>query len=89
MAFTTRAAVHTQHGSPLTVTDITLPDPGPTDVLVELFASGICHSQLHLLHNPETPTPALMGHEATGRVIALGSQVTHVKEGQRVMLVDM
>jgi len=30
MAFTTRAAVHTQHGSPLTVTEITLPDPGPT-----------------------------------------------------------
>tara|TARA_B110000116_G_scaffold50382_1_gene42032 strand:- start:3771 stop:4850 length:1080 start_codon:yes stop_codon:yes gene_type:complete len=86
MAFTTRAAVHTQHGSPLTVTEITLPDPGPTDVLVELFASGICHSQLHQLHNPETPTPGLMGHEATGKVIALGSQVSHVKEGQRVML---
>ena len=86
MPFTTRAAVHVKHGQPLDVTEISLPDPGPNEVVVELFASGICHSQLHQIHNPDTPTPALMGHEATGRVIALGTEVTHVREGQRVML---
>ena len=85
MPFTTRAAVHVKHGQPLDVTEISLPDPGPNEVVVELFASGICHSQLHQIHNPDTPTPALMGHEATGQVIALGTEVTHVREGQRVM----
>ena len=35
----------------LQVEDVTLPDPGPTQVVVKQFASGICHSQLHELHN--------------------------------------
>jgi Zn-dependent alcohol dehydrogenase len=82
----TRAAVHVEHGQPLAVEEIELADPGPEEVLVELFASGICHSQLHQLHNPRQPTPALLGHEATGVVLKAGRQVTHVREGDRVML---
>ncbi|MPZ99955.1 MAG: zinc-binding dehydrogenase [Dehalococcoidia bacterium] len=83
---TTRAAVYVKHGNPLDVDEIELPDPGDEEVLVKLFASGICHSQLHQLHRPDHPTPALLGHEATGVVTAAGKSVTHVREGDRVIV---
>jgi Zn-dependent alcohol dehydrogenase len=81
-----RAAVYAEHGKPLVVDEVEFPDPAPDQVLVKLFASGICHSQLHQLHNPEARTPAMLGHEATGVVIDKGRDVTHVKEGDHVML---
>ncbi len=82
----TRAAVHVQYGQPMAVDEVTLPDPGPDQVVVKQFASGVCHSQLHQLHNPEHRVPALMGHESTGVVVAKGRNVTHVKEGDRCMV---
>lgn len=82
----TRAAIKIEHGAPLAIEEITLPDPGPDEVLVKLFASGICHSQLHQIHNPLQSTPALLGHEATGVVLAAGRDVKHVREGERVMV---
>ena len=82
----TRAAVHVKHGEPLSVEEIELPDPGDGQVQVRLYASGICHSQLHQLHNPDHATPALLGHEATGVITAAGPGVTHVREGDRVMV---
>ncbi|MPZ99374.1 MAG: zinc-binding dehydrogenase [Dehalococcoidia bacterium] len=82
----TRAAVHVQHGQPLAVEEVELADPGPEEVLVKLFASGICHSQLHQLHNPAQATPALLGHEATGVVLAKGREVDHVHEGDHVIV---
>jgi Zn-dependent alcohol dehydrogenase len=82
----TRAAVHVEHGKPMLIEEIELPDPGPSHVVVKQFASGVCHSQLHQLHNPASRTPLLLGHESTGVVVAKGSDVTHVKEGDRVML---
>ncbi len=85
-ALKTRAAVHVQHGQPLAVEEIELPDPAEGQVQVKLYASGICHSQLHQLHNPQHATPALLGHEATGVVTAAGAGVTHVREGDRVMV---
>jgi Zn-dependent alcohol dehydrogenase len=82
----TRAAVHLEHGKPLVVEEIELPDPGPQQVVVRQFASGVCHSQLHQLHNPASRTPLLLGHESTGVVAAKGKDVSHVKEGDRVMV---
>jgi Zn-dependent alcohol dehydrogenase len=82
----TRAAVHIEHGKPMVVEEIELPDPGPQQVIVKQFASGICHSQLHQLHNPASRTPLVLGHESTGVVVAKGSDVTHVKEGDHVMV---
>jgi Zn-dependent alcohol dehydrogenase len=82
----TRAAVHIEHQKPMVVEEIDLPDPAPSQVIVKQFASGICHSQLHQLHNPASRTPLLLGHESTGVVVAKGSEVTHVKEGDRVMV---
>ena len=82
----TRAAVLVEHGQPLAIEEIELGNPGPFEVLVKLYASGICHSQLHQIHNPAQARPALLGHEATGVVVAKGRDVTHVKEGNRVMV---
>src|SRR5579875_486912 len=82
----TRAAIFAEHGKPLVVDEVELSDPGPQQVLVRLFASGICHSQLHQLHRPSQPVPALLGHEATGTVVAAGREVTHVREGDRVFV---
>jgi Zn-dependent alcohol dehydrogenase len=86
MATTTRAAIKAEHGVPLLVDEIELEDPGEEEVLVKLFATGICHSQLHQINNPLSPMPTLLGHEGTGLVLKAGSKVTHVREGERVMI---
>ena len=69
----------------LQVEDVTLPDPGPTQVVVKQFASGICHSQLHQIHTGN-PAPMTLGHEATGVVLQAGAAVTHVAEGDMVLV---
>ncbi|MDA0232466.1 MAG: zinc-binding dehydrogenase, partial [Chloroflexi bacterium] len=81
-----RAAIHTHHGKPLTVDEIDIPDPKDDQVIVKLFSSGVCHSQLHQMHNPETVTPALLGHEGTGVVTSVGKGVTHLKEGDMAIV---
>lgn len=86
MTVRSRAAIFTGHGQPLVVEEVEYPAPAPEQVLVRQFASGICHSQLHQIHNPKQPTPALLGHESTGVVEAVGSAVRHVKPGDRVMV---
>ena len=82
----TRAAIHVEFQKPLVVEEIELPDPGPSQVLIKQFATGICHSQLHSLHNPKSVTPRLMGHESTGVVVKAGAEVSHIKEGDHVMV---
>ncbi len=82
----TRAAVYVELGKPMLVEEIELPDPGPTQMLVKHFASGICHTQLHTLHNPEAKVPTLLGHESTAVVMAAGRAVRGIKEGDHVML---
>ena len=76
----TRAALSVAYGQPLVVDEIDLADPGPEHVLIKQFASGICHSQLHGLHNPNSPRPSVPGHESTGVVVKTGANVTHVKK---------
>ncbi len=71
---------------PLLIEELQLPDPGPYQVVVKQFASGICHSQLHQMHRPRTGAPQILGHESTGIVVAKGNQVSHVKEGDTVMV---
>jgi Zn-dependent alcohol dehydrogenase len=82
----TKAAVYVEFGKPMVIDDIDLPGPGPTQVQVKLFASGICHSQLHQLGRPNSPVPMVLGHEATGRVTGVGRDVTSVQEGDHVMM---
>ncbi|GAB4333390.1 MAG: Zn-dependent alcohol dehydrogenase [Dehalococcoidia bacterium] len=80
-----RVVVVPQEQGPLRVDDVRLPDPGPHQVVVKQFASGVCHSQLHQMHRPRQ-APVILGHESTGVVLAKGREVTHVKEGDRVMV---
>lgn len=83
-----RAAIFVEPKKPLVVDEVEFPDPGPDQVLVKLFSSGVCHSQLHTMQRPARPgqrLPALLGHEATGVVAARGREVKHVKEGDRVI----
>ena len=83
-----RAAIFVEPKKPLVVDEVMFPDPGPGQVLVKLFASGVCHSQLHTMGRPPRPgrrLPALLGHESTGVVAASGREVKHVKEGDPVI----
>ncbi|MCY4143819.1 MAG: zinc-binding dehydrogenase [Gammaproteobacteria bacterium] len=73
------------HEGPLLIREVTLPDPGPSQVVVKQFASGICHSQLHQMNAPRN-APTLLGHESTGVVIQKGADVTHVDEEDEVLV---
>ncbi|MFN0026552.1 MAG: zinc-binding dehydrogenase [Acidimicrobiales bacterium] len=74
-----------EQGQPLDVVDCELPDPGPHEVVVRQFASGVCHSQLHNIHSPRR-TPLIVGHESTGEVLATGNNVTGLAVGDTVMV---
>jgi len=83
-----RAAIYVEPKRPLIVDEVEFADPGPDQVLVKLFSSGVCHSQLHTMQRPARKgqsLPALLGHESTGVVAAKGRDVTHVKEGDHVI----
>ena len=82
----TLAAVQTEVGAKLVLEELELPDPGPDQVTVKLFSSGVCHSQLHQMHNPALARPLLLGHEGTGVVLKTGRDVTHVKEGDKCIV---
>ncbi|MDT0389882.1 Zn-dependent alcohol dehydrogenase [Streptomyces dubilierae] len=82
-----RAAVLPAVGSPLEITGIELPDPGPGQVHVRLAAAGVCHSDLSLSNGTmRLPVPAVLGHEGAGTVLAVGEGVTHVAPGDGVVL---
>ncbi|MBV9172666.1 MAG: zinc-binding dehydrogenase [Chloroflexi bacterium] len=82
----TPAAIYVESGKPMVIDDIELPEPGPTQVVVRQFATGVCHSQLHELHRPNPSLPLVLGHESTGAVSAVGKAVSHVREGDNVMV---
>ncbi|WP_369198105.1 Zn-dependent alcohol dehydrogenase [Streptomyces djakartensis] len=82
-----RAAVLPAVGSPLEITGIELPDPGPGQVRVRLAAAGVCHSDLSLCNGTmRLPVPAVLGHEGAGTVLAVGEGVTHLAPGDGVVL---
>lgn len=85
----TKAAVLVETGKPLELWDLTLPEPAAGQVLVELAYSGICHSQLNEARGrrgPDRFLPHCLGHEGSGRVLAVGTGVTKVQPGQDVVL---
>ncbi|GGX65993.1 alcohol dehydrogenase [Tateyamaria omphalii] len=84
---TMKAAVVTKLGEPLDIREVPVPKIGPRDVLVRVRASGVCHTDLHAAMGdwPVKPTaPFIPGHEGVGEVAAIGKDVTHLKEGDRV-----
>ena len=82
-----RAAVAHERGAALSIEEVTVRDPGPGEVRVRIAACGICASDLHVWRTGEgIGFPAVLGHEASGTVEAVGANVTDVSEGQRVVL---
>lgn len=82
----TRAAVvhETNH---LSVETIQLDPPGETEVLIQVRAAGVCHSDLHTLRGELRAVPPLvLGHEGAGIVEQIGSRVTRVKPGDPVLV---
>jgi Zn-dependent alcohol dehydrogenase len=85
---TMRAAVFTEPGRALDIVEgIEIDDPRPGEVLVRISHCGVCHSDLSIIDGAlPYPVPAILGHEASGTIAALGSDVTGLAEGDRVVL---
>jgi S-(hydroxymethyl)mycothiol dehydrogenase len=68
--------------------EITVDQPGPGEVLVRIEATGVCHSDLHVIEEDgwHHPLPVLLGHEGAGTVEAVGEGVAGLAEGDRVVL---
>ncbi len=82
-----RAVVALAKGQPVSVETITIPDPGPHEVVVAVETCGVCHTDLHYREGGiNDDFPFLLGHEATGRVETVGDAVTQVAVGDRVVL---
>jgi S-(hydroxymethyl)glutathione dehydrogenase/alcohol dehydrogenase len=82
-----RAAVAHKAGAPLTIETVQLEGPRAGEVLVELKATGICHTDKYTLSgaDPEGLFPAILGHEGAGIVVDIGPGVTSLKKGDHVI----
>jgi S-(hydroxymethyl)glutathione dehydrogenase/alcohol dehydrogenase len=83
----TRAAVAFEAGKPLEIVEVDLEGPRAGEVLVEVKATGICHTDEFTLSgaDPEGLFPAILGHEGAGVVVEVGAGVTSVKKGDHVI----
>jgi S-(hydroxymethyl)glutathione dehydrogenase/alcohol dehydrogenase len=83
----TRAAVAWKAGAPLTIETIDIGGPKPGEVLVEVMATGVCHTDAYTLSgaDPEGIFPAILGHEGAGVVREVGAGVTTLKPGDHVI----
>ena len=82
-----RAAVAWKAGAPLTIETVQLDGPKAGEVLVEIKATGVCHTDAFTLSgdDPEGLFPAILGHEGAGVVVEVGAGVTSVKPGDHVI----
>jgi S-(hydroxymethyl)glutathione dehydrogenase/alcohol dehydrogenase len=82
-----RAAVAFAAGEPLSIETVQLGGPKAGEVLVEIKATGVCHTDAYTLsgNDPEGLFPAIMGHEGAGIVVDVGAGVTSVKKGDHVI----
>ncbi|MEG3908548.1 S-(hydroxymethyl)glutathione dehydrogenase/class III alcohol dehydrogenase [Microcoleus sp. w1-18aA5] len=82
-----KAAVARSAGKPLSIETVDLDGPRAGEVLVEIKATGVCHTDAYTLSgaDPEGLFPAILGHEGAGIVAEVGSGVTSVKVGDRVI----
>lgn len=82
-----RAAVANQANAPLEITEVDLDGPKQGEVLVEIKATGICHTDAYTLsgRDPEGLFPSIMGHEGAGIVVETGRGVTSVSKGDHVI----
>jgi len=82
-----RAAVAHRAGAPLTIEDVELEGPRAGEVLVEIKATGVCHTDAFTLSgkDPEGLFPAILGHEGAGVVVDVGAGVKSLKKGDHVI----
>jgi len=82
-----KAAVATRAGAPLTIETVQLGGPRAGEVLVEIKASGVCHTDAYTLsgEDPEGIFPVILGHEGAGVVVEVGAGVTTLKPGDHVI----
>ncbi|MEH6475275.1 MAG: alcohol dehydrogenase catalytic domain-containing protein, partial [Sneathiella sp.] len=83
----TKAAVAFKAGAPLSIETVQLQGPRAGEVLVEIKATGICHTDefTRTGDDPEGIFPAILGHEGAGIVVDIGPGVTSVKKGDHVI----
>jgi S-(hydroxymethyl)mycothiol dehydrogenase len=87
MSHEVRAVVAAGKGEPVRVEMIEVPDPGPGEVLVDVLACGVCHTDLHYREGAITDEfPFLLGHEAAGTIAGVGPGVSSVEAGDFVVL---
>ncbi|HUY39134.1 MAG TPA: S-(hydroxymethyl)glutathione dehydrogenase/class III alcohol dehydrogenase [Candidatus Binataceae bacterium] len=82
-----KAAVASRAGAPLEITEVDLEGPKPGEVLVEIKATGICHTDAFTLsgRDPEGLFPAILGHEGAGVVVEIGAGVSTLAPGDHVI----
>ncbi len=82
-----RAAVAHKAGAPLSIETVELEGPKAGEVLVEIKATGVCHTDAYTLSgaDPEGLFPAILGHEGAGVVVEVGKDVTSLKKGDHVI----
>jgi S-(hydroxymethyl)glutathione dehydrogenase/alcohol dehydrogenase len=82
-----KAAILEELNKPLKIEQVELDDPKDSEVLVKLVATGVCHSDIHCIKGDlATAPPVVLGHEGAGIVEKVGSRVTTVQPGDRVIL---
>lgn len=81
-----RAVVWDGPDTPMTVEEVPTPSPGPGEALVRIAATGVCHTDLHVIKGEVAfPAPGVLGHEISGHVEALGEGVAGFAVGDRVV----
>ena len=83
----TRAAIALKAGAPLIIDEVELSGPRAGEVLVEIKATGVCHTDAFTLsgNDPEGAFPAILGHEGAGVVLEIGPGVTSLEVGDHVI----
>lgn len=83
----TRAAIAIKAGAPLEIDEVDLEGPKDGEVLVEIMATGVCHTDAFTLSgdDPEGAFPAILGHEGAGIVREVGAGVRSLKPGDHVI----
>src|SRR3712207_8322158 len=83
----TRAAVAWEAGKPLTIETIRIEGPKAGEVLVEVMATGVCHTDAYTLSGPDSEGkfPAILGHEGAGIVREAGAGLTTLQVGDHVI----
>ena len=82
-----RAAVAFEAGKPLSIETVQLEGPKAGEVLVEIKATGVCHTDAYTLSgaDPEGIFPSILGHEGAGVVVETGPEVKSLKVGDHVI----